>query len=310
MFAQAWFFDFIIFSFLLLDGYLIFVVLQNISFKKANTSQSILLVLAIISWLVIFYGSFIESRVIFVRQEQISIADNPQQNLKIALFSDTHVGTYKKAGFVSRIVRKINDLEPDVVLIPGDFVFHLAAEATLLQGLEHINAPAYAVLGNHDYYLYTYNVPPDYQLAAAVYNELTKAEIKVLQNEGELFSENIWIAGVDEIWTDRAHIGDSLRGRPINTPTILLSHNPDIITNVLPENTIDLILSGHTHGGQIRLPFLGPVPDLPTRLGKEIDKGLFQFDDTQMYITSGIGETGTRARLFNPPEIVMIDLVY
>ena len=76
------------------------------------------------------------------------------------------------------------------------------------------------------------------------------------------------------------------------------------------KHNIDLVLAGHTHGGQIRLPFIGAVPTLPTAIDDSYDKGLFQFDSFKLFITSGLGEVGPRARLFNPPEIVKLKLKF
>ena len=88
---------------------------------------------------------------------------------------------------------------------------------------------------------------------------------------------------------------------------ILLAHNPDAI--YLPgAEQVDLILSGHTHAGQIRLPWIGPVPSVGTELGKDYCYGLFKKEDTLLYVSSGIGESGPRARFFSLPEIALINI--
>ena len=90
-------------------------------------------------------------------------------------------------------------------------------------------------------------------------------------------------------------------------PVILVSHNADIVGRA-EKLGIDLVLAGHTHGGQVRLPFFGAVPKIPHRLGNHYDRGLFQFGETKLFITSGLGETGPRARLLVPPEVALLEI--
>ena len=116
-----------------------------------------------------------------------------------------------------------------------------------------------------------------------------------------------WLAGKTDMPQALSNLQSS--NLPINqSPILLLVHNPYFILD--PESKkSDLILAVNTHGGQVRLPFIGPVPRLPSQLPRTFDKGLFQIDnDTNLFITSGIGESCPRARLFNPPEIVILEL--
>ena len=86
-------------------------------------------------------------------------------------------------------------------------------------------------------------------------------------------------------------------------------HNPDPADRA-EYNGVDLMISGHTHGGQVRLPFIGPSVPLPTTLGQQYDQGFFPYGKMSLFITSGVGESTVRARLFNPPEIVQLEVVY
>ena len=87
-----------------------------------------------------------------------------------------------------------------------------------------------------------------------------------------------------------------------------MSHNPDAVLSEITVEKADLVLSGHTHGGQIRLPWLGSISGMPNILGREYDLGLFDYQGTNLLISAGLGETGPRARLFNPPEIILLNL--
>ena len=92
-------------------------------------------------------------------------------------------------------------------------------------------------------------------------------------------------------------------------PIILIAHNPDAILYSNADRA-DLVIAGHTHGGQIRLPWIGSIARIPTILGNDYDKGLFEYGDQQLFITSGVSETGPRARLFNPPVISVLTISF
>ena len=116
------------------------------------------------------------------------------------------------------------------------------------------------------------------------------------------------MAGIDDIWFGGSSKA-ALDGLTDEDMVILLAHNPDAV--LFSETKVaDLILSGHTHGGQIRLPLVGSLAHIPTVLGNTYDKGLFSLKDQWLFITSGVGEIGPRARLFNPPEIVLLNIVF
>jgi hypothetical protein len=191
----------------------------------------------------------------------------------------------------------------------GDFVSHAGHQAIELQPLAELaqQIPTYAVLGNHDYALGKPKDRPDEDTAQAINSLLTACGVTVLKNEGAS-THGLWLAGIDEIWTKRADIDQSLKQRSPGAPTILLAHNPDAVMNIKKEQGIDLVLCGHTHGGQVRLPVLGPVGAIPNQLGRAFAKGWHTYQGTRFFVSSGIGESGTRARLFNPPELVLLTL--
>lgn len=263
------------------------------------------------------YGSYIEPHLVVTRNVPITLsgARSLERPVRIAVVSDFHVGPYKGKRFVRNAVRRILDTEPDAVLIAGDFVYSddgteewpkLAPLAELAK-----KVPVLAVLGNHDTGLgdeYHFIPLPDKE--RAVTDELTSLGVRVLKNGSELLTRNgttIAVAGLAEYLTGESNHLDALRGIPPDVPRVMLAHNPGIIRFLDPQ-TVDLVITGHTHGGQIRIPFLPPLVRLPTPLGQHYDAGLFTFNTIPLFITRGIGESGPRARLFNLPEIAILTI--
>jgi len=297
------YFDLVIFFFLIMVGAYLVELMVQMRGDKRKRLHTLFFVILGAAWLVIFYGSIIEPRFISVNEYEFSLSDNASSNLRVAVLSDLHMGPYKKAGWTSQVVRQTNELQPDMVWLVGDYIFDQAEQADMLSALSQIEAPlgVYAVTGNHDYY--DENV--DYVIA-----ELKEHGITVLQNESQeigIDTGGFVLAGVDDLWYG-GNLSQTLQDLGTDDSVVLLSHNPDAVLSEIVIEKADLVVSGHTHGGQIRLPWLGPISDIPDLLGRDYDQGLFEFQGTNLLISSGLGETGPRARLFNPPEIVLLEL--
>lgn len=265
-----------------------------------------------IGCLLTLYGTLVEPRRLVVNKKYVHIGLSAP--LRIVLASDFHIGPYKRERFIEQLIYSINNLRPDLILLPGDFLEGERSDITPLDRLGELRARhgVFAVTGNHDagHFLTLRRVP--YQtidrtdeLAA----RLTKLGIHFLRNEHRIIEhggQRIAIAGVDDTFMRSCDVDAALRGIPPDTPTILLSHNPDIIAHPISRQA-HLIVSGHTHGGQIRLPVIGPLTPIPNRLGRRYAKGLFCLaQHSHLLVTSGAGETWARARLFCPPEIVEV----
>jgi predicted MPP superfamily phosphohydrolase len=198
-------------------------------------------------------------------------------------------------------------MRPDMVVLTGDFVTdgllpvsyarrHAVGCAEILSG---ITCPLrYAILGNHDV-----GVGQRY-----VVGPLKENGIPVLLNQAlplERGGQRLWLAGLNS-----ADEGESRPEQAIpqamGEPTIVLAHEPDILPQIA-RYKVDLMLAGHTHGGQVRLPFLPPLRLPP--LGKKYVEGLFRHGDTQLYVNRGIGAVGVPFRLNCPPEITVLTLV-
>jgi len=271
--------------------------------RKIFKQWLLLLVVIVLSfsWGVIFYGSFVEPRFLVVHQETIEMT-KIDQPIKVALLSDFHLGPYKGNGWVEEVVAKTNKQNSDLILLLGDYIFGPLGKADDLSALADLTAPlgVYAVLGNHDY---------DTARQEEIKSKLEAMGIKVLFDSSDKIKLSdgkfLCLAGVNDLWNG-GQVKEAVADCSDET-TILMSHNPDAVFNV-QSFKVDLLVSGHTHGGQIRLPLIGPVAFIPTILSKEYSEGLFDFSGTKLFITSGLGEMGPRARLFNPPEIVILEL--
>lgn len=266
-------------------------------------------------FLIVAYGSFIEPQLITVTR--VSIPFPLHQTLKIAVISDLHTGPYKGAGYLKRVVRRINSEIPDIVIIAGDLVLSETVTSETLRALEPLKdlrskLGVFAILGNHDHSIYRLLTPKQRRApdnSDLVTDRLKSFGIHVLQNtqsDLQIGNETLRIAGIEDVFSGEADIIETLKDTKSEVPVILVSHNPDIIQDPLSHQA-KLIVTGHTHGGQIRLPWYGPVARLPTHIGRTYDQGIFPLDSGAILaITRGIGESGPRARLFAPPEILMI----
>lgn len=264
-------------------------------------STSVLMLAAV--WLVVFYGSFIEPKWLTVHEETIELATDAPVRGRVAVLSDIHVGPYKKEAWVRKVVERLNQTDVDMVLIAGDHVFSRTEQMEMLAPLADLRWPTYVVMGNHD---------QEYADVDAIATQLEAWGIQVLRNQSTVVTfpdgGQVNLAGVDDVWFSFDPV-QALQDIQEDLPTILITHNPDYILDPTSEHA-DLVVAGHTHCGQIRLPWIGAVPPLPTTLGRAWDCGLFSYTGGQLWITPGVGETGPRARLFNPPQIDVLTLTF
>jgi uncharacterized protein len=272
-------------------------------------------ILGLLGFSLTVWGSFIEPHLITLNKKSIHIKGLP--DVTIAVIADLHVGPYKGRRYVERIVAKANALQADLIVLPGDFIYDSTADLSALEPLQHLHARlgVFAVLGNHDTghmllrskrkYI-SYRTP---DRSADIIRMLEKLGIAVLRNNHRMFGtggSRFALAGTDHCWMDSCDIHAAYKDIAANVPVILLSHIPDAImdTDTLRAS---LIISGHTHGGQVRLPFVGSLGPIPDQLGRTFDQGLFRLQNGAILaISHGIGETMARARLFCPPEILVL----
>ncbi len=282
-----------------------------------------LLILLITSVSIIAWSIFIEPNLLIIRNYELNIPNWPNtlNGMKVAVITDLHVGSpfigLKK---VNQIVNMTNGEQPDLTLLLGDFVAHgkshNAAEprpsnpninwdcivrpvafTNELSGLK-AKLGVFAILGNHDWW-YDGN---------DVHNQLNKANIRVLEDEliklhfnGQAF----YLVGLSDLWTRHPQPIALLAKITDKEPILLLSHNPDIFP-LIPER-VSLTLAGHTHGGQVALPFIGPLV-VPSRYGVRYARGHIVENGQHLFVSTGIGTSVLPIRFLTIPEISILTL--
>ena len=242
-------------------------------------------------FLLYIWAFFIEPELLSVKHYKVSGLNGK----KIVFISDFHVGKFEEAR-LKRIVRKVNELNPDLVLSGGDYIKEITEKYTMpiekqAEILAEINAPVVSVLGNHDAFFDKYRVQ----------KALERNGIKVLRNSNTKIGD-ISIAGVEDMQTSIPQPETALEGT--DGYTILLSHTPDIYPDV--KQDVDLILAGHVHGGQVRVPFIGALI-CPSKYGTIYSCGDFKETENRMIVTKGLGTSKLTVRFNAIPEIVVLE---
>ncbi len=208
---------------------------------------------------------------------------------------------------MTEYTRLVNGLQADMIAVPGDFVNANVREITpFAEAFSALEAPSgvFGVLGNHDYYTGS----PD-----IVAREVTSCGIKILRNENIEVKKNgarICILGVDDIgrYTTAAMVMDkAAASAPSGVVRILLCHRPYFIQEAAERN-VRLVLSGHTHGGQIVLGRIGNAVIAPARIASPYIWGKYSINNTHMYVSRGVGTVALPIRINCPPEITRITL--
>jgi predicted MPP superfamily phosphohydrolase len=257
-------------------------------------------------------GLLIEPHTPVADEISISLRRLPEvfHGFRIVLLGDLHFGPYAGKTQVERAVRLALAQKPDLTILCGDFVSHPLfmhhgpegahnAEpcAEVLQQLT--GAPLVSILGNHDHW----------NGAEIVAEALNHHGLNVLRNQSmplEREGQRIWIVGLDDVIVHADDLDHALEGIPSEETKIVAVHEPDFADQAA-KYSVDLQLSGHSHGGQVRIPFCG-APILP-HLGKKYPIGLNRVGDLQVYTNRGIGVISPPVRLNCPPEVTLITLV-
>ena len=246
------------------------------------------------------WARFAEPQMIQVRQT--TLADTGVK-AQIALISDLHLGIYKDVDFLQRVVERVNHLAVDAVVIAGDFTYEPQDQSlqALFAPLSKLHAPVYAVLGNHD------QQAPGPDIDIALRDALKALGVNLI--EGRIVDDQAgyrW-AGLGDRWAGKDDAG-FLRAQPSTGPTIVIAHNPDSAMQLAPADAT-IVLAGHTHGGQIRIPWLYRRV-IPTVYGFDRGEQLARTHrgDIRVFTTSGVGEIGLPLRLFNAPTIDVLRL--
>ncbi len=228
---------------------------------------------------------------------------------RIAQLTDLHIDGHIPGEYLRRVVDHVNNLNVDLVCVTGDVVNHNAAWTGYAADLlGSIKSPTIVSFGNHDYAPMTARPRAVTYVAAPLNRDLERAGCKVLRNRAMTIQRNaekLWFVGIEDLWSDYYSPADAFAMVPTEATAICLSHNPDSAQDVANFGA-RVVLSGHTHGGQIRVPLLG-APLLPV-FNRKLDQGLFKINDrTQLYISRGIGFL-MRARFMCRPELPVFTL--
>jgi uncharacterized protein len=260
-----------------------------------------------------FYAGEIARHEIDIVYRTIAIRRLPDafKGFRIVQISDIHFKEFTEAYFLKLVLHEVNALKADLVVLTGDFVSFGPIEKLKSipwayecgQLLTRITCPQrYAILGNHDCIV---DQP-------AVTDALTTHGIPVLDNQYvplERDGKRIWLCGLADVLSGKPapNLEQAIpkAARIDDEPVILLGHEPDFAP-VVAKHNVDLMLSGHTHGGQVRLPFLTSYMLPP--MGKDFVEGHFQLGQMQLYVNRGIGAVGLPFRFNCPPEITVITL--
>jgi predicted MPP superfamily phosphohydrolase len=264
---------------------------------------------------------FLNSRSLELAVENVDLKRLPPafNGLKIGQITDIHAGPLVPPELIKKGVDFIMEKQPDVIALTGDFVsgatkilwtsyggFKQRHYDYCMRELKRLKAPlgVFAVLGNHDFW----SGP---EVAAEIARGLEGVGVRVLRNQAiplEREGQNLYMVGVDDYWEGSYSLTKALLGIPKDQCRILLSHNPDVNENIesLREH-IDFIISGHTHGGQVVLPFLG-APYLPSPFGQKYRAGLVRDGERQTYVSRGLGLFFAPIRINCPPDVSVLIL--
>ncbi len=232
----------------------------------------------------------------------------PLAGLRVAVVTDLHVGSpFNGLDKLERIVAETNAQKPDLILVPGDFVIQgiLGGEFVppeqIAAVLARLKAPlgVFACMGNHDWWLDSGRV------AAA----LTKQGIPLLEDKAVRLNKGgtaFWLVGISD-FTDGPHRArEAFAQVTDDAPVLAMTHNPDLFPTIVAER-FSLLITGHTHGGQVKLPFLGR-PVVPSRYGQRYAYGHVQEGGRHLYVSPGLGTSILPVRFGVPPEITLLTL--
>ncbi len=260
------------------------------------------------------YGRRIEPTWLEVTQHEVLIAElaSPLEGFRIAHLTDFHAGPRMPLAYLQESVELANRQSADIIVLTGDFIHkgfrHINAMATVLGRLQARHG-AFAVLGNHDFSVRNaLGLRRHRRLHDHVAEALQRHGIQVLRNRAhrlELGGAPLHVVGVDDLWSRACDLPKAFAGLPLEAPRLLLAHNPHTIER-LSGQRCDLVLSGHTHGGQINWPGLGRVLLGPR--ARRYAAGMYRFQDSYLYVNRGVGCGALHFRFGVRPEVAVLHL--
>ncbi|HXF86007.1 MAG TPA: metallophosphoesterase [Anaerolineales bacterium] len=256
------------------------------------------------------YGFLVEPSLLKIEKVNLKLRRLPPafSGLRLVQISDIHMGGWMNAERLQRVVETIAAQKPDLLVLTGDFlighIFDWRSEQSLQDLIETLSPltkaiPSFAVLGNHDYWTDPHAVRE--MLRACQITDLTNLVFTLSRGR-----ENLHLCGVDDVWEGEVRLDVVLDQLTDSSAAILLAHEPDFADESATTGRFDLQLSGHSHGGQVVIPFVGP-PVLPY-LGRKYPSGLYRIGDMFHYTNRGVGMIYPFVRFNCPPEITVFTL--
>lgn len=280
--------------------------------RPASRSRRVLL-LGGAGFVLTGYGAAVERVNYQVRSFKLYLPDLPPglEGLRIVLMADLHCGPVNRPSSLRKAQRLANDCRPDLVLMPGDFVHYshsyFSEAAEWLQGLRpQIPGAVITSWGNHDHWN---GIERAHGVLGASQGHRLREQCLVLteQRTLEQTGKGLWLCGLDDLWEGKPDLSGTLRGIPGNQPRLVLCHNPDVAEEQ-SGGRVDLMVSGHTHGGQISLPGMG-CPIVPSHYGQKYAAGwVVGPGGYPVYVTRGLGVGAVPVRLGVRPEITVFEL--
>lgn len=314
---------------------------------QLNYTKHIIGGLASVLFLLLLWGVVIEPRLVDFNEENAAVPNLPAEweGNQIALLADLQIGMWLgNEGTVREIVNEVIEKRPSAVLIAGDFVYkpmdedeieevehedsadfmnEINESVRLLSPLTNAGIPVYAVLGNHDYGMNHKDSVKNERLAQAVHQSLENAGIKVLDNaaapiaklnngvDNAVNNTDFYVAGIGSLYAGNDNADAALAQIPENAPRVVFMHNPDSFAKI-PANAAPLAIAGHTHGGQIRIPFtedfswMTLVTDDKVHADGWVDAN--GQAGNRLYVNRGIGFSSFPVRINCRPELTMFTL--
>jgi hypothetical protein len=251
-------------------------------------------------------GAWLEPGTLSITREDVRCHRLPPglDGLRLGLLSDFHFRPGEDDALVAKAVAEACREKLDLILLTGDFLdsdpgvlFPLLEQ---LRGLDAAHG-VFAVMGNHD----GWNTS-----CAMMRRNFETAGMSFLINQHSRLTingEQLAIAGTDFVWRGRADAGRTLAGIPRDVPVLAMVHEPDYFDVMTAHRDILLQVSGHTHGGQCRVPLLGYAP-VKVEYGRKYPSGAFTSGESNLFVTRGVGTTGPRIRFACPPELAVLTL--
>lgn len=274
--------------------------------KKIFTRRNFLIGSTVSTAAAFIDAFFIEPNIASITTRDITVPKLPSSlnNLRVVHLTDFHYKPNNDQGLMTKVIQKVNALQPDLILLTGDYVDGSEPDIDpLIHHLKGLKAKhgIYASMGNHDGWV---NSGIHYK------KKFEAIGIHFLVNQNSkltILGETLYIAGTDFIWKGRPNPLATLKGIPAEAPLITLIHEPDYFDAMLKHRDHHLQLSGHTHGGQCRVPFIHYAPQ-KVSYGKKYIYDTYKKADSQVWVSKGIGTTGIRVRFSCLPEIALLTL--